>query len=354
MTPAELLAYRLFQQGVLTVDAPILQPFTQVIGIQAQNQRVAELTVALQTQASMVELTALYQTRQLVRSWGQRWTLHLYTAADWQLMINARQTERLPKAYFEGQSEQVYAVADEIAAVLQHRELSKTDYLACVAELVPDLKRSRNFDYAVLQVLEAQGRAVMQGQPGQSQFHLFRPAFTRTDQQLATQDLIRRYLTGFGPATLTDFVKWSGVKIGKARPAWRVVEPELTPVTVAGKTLWLMQAVSAQRLREITAEVADRTLIAPRFSSLMTGYQQKGWLVDPKLQSKMWTVNGILMAPIIANGQLVGHWNYQISGKRMRFTVTRWGEFDQPVVERFFQRIAEFCQLTYDGISFTD
>jgi len=353
MTPAELLAYRLFQQGVLTVDAPILQPFTQVIGIQAQNQRVAELTVALQTQASMVELTALYQTRQLVRSWGQRWTLHLYTAADWQLMINARQTERLPKAYFEGQSEQVYAVADEIAAVLQHRELSKTDYLACVAELVPDLKRSRNFDYAVLQVLEAQGRAVMQGQPGQSQFHLFRPAFTRTDQQLATQDLIRRYLTGFGPATLTDFVKWSGVKIGKARPAWRVIEPELTPVTVAGEKLWLMRAVSGQQLREITAEVADRTLIAPRFSSLMTGYQQKAWLVAPELQSKMWTVNGILMAPIIANGQLVGHWNYQVSGKRMRFTVTRWGEFDQTTLTNYFVRIASFCQLTYDSISFT-
>jgi len=354
MKPAELLAYRLSQQGLLTNDAPIMRPFTQVVGIQAQNQRVAELTVALQTPAGMAELTRLYQTRQLVRAWGQRWTLHLYAAADWQLMVNARQGERLPKAYFVGQSEQVHAVADEVATVLQQRDLSKADYLACVAELVPDLNRSRNFDYAVLQVLEAQGRAVMQGQPGQSQFHLFRPNFTRVDQQVATQELIRRYLTGFGPATLADFVKWSGVKIGKARPAWRVVEPELTPVTVAGETLWVMQSVSTQRLREITAEVADRTLIAPRFSSLMTGYQQRAWLVDPALQSKMWTVNGILMAPIIANGQLVGHWNYQISGKRLRFTVTRWGDFDQAVVEKYFRRLAEFCQLTYDGISFTD
>jgi len=352
MNQAELFAYRLYQQGLLTTSAEVAAPFFNSVGIQAQNQRAAELNVALQTGIKRSKLLTFYQEHGIVRSWAQRWTIHLLTPTDLRLVVSARQKERLPKAYFLGAEAHVRAAATAIDDLLQQEgrltRAAYTEYLQATFDWYVD--RPHNFDYAVLQVLTAQGRLQMAPAViGQDWTLLAPPTLELRDQQTATTELLRRYLHGFGPATMADFVKWSGIKVGQVRPAWQTVLPELTPVTVDQEQLWTIAPVSSGELTAITDQVAHLTVIAASFSSPMTGYRNKSWLASEQIRQRLWSKNGILRAPIIANGAVVGKWTTRINRQQITFIVESWGPFDRNQLEEDFDRIARFLQLDYAG-----
>lgn len=50
-----------------------------------------------------------------------------------------------------------------------------------------------------------------------------RVAMGRVDEASALQHLVKRYLGGFGPATITDLASWSGVSITTLRPVLEVM-----------------------------------------------------------------------------------------------------------------------------------
>ncbi|KRL95380.1 winged helix DNA-binding domain-containing protein [Levilactobacillus hammesii] len=357
MNQAELFAYRLYQQGLLTTSAELAAPFTNIVGLQAQNQREAELNVALQTGVTREQLYQFYREQGIVRTWAQRWTIHLLTPADWRLVISARQNERLPKAYFQGFAPQVMAAVSKVAQVLQETgQLTRADYAAYLQENFDwYASRPHYLDYAILQVLTARGQVWLKPTTDEAPGTLFAPVEGHLlAQQLATEELIRRYLQGFGPATIQDFVKWSGIKITNVRPAWQQVAPEMVPVTVDGTQLWLLEEVPAGKLAAIVDQVAHLTLITAGFSSLMTGYRDKAWFAPEKVRQQLWTKNGLLRAPIMANGTVVGRWSCQVVRQQVQFQVTCWGAYDHNQLDEDFDRVARFLQVDYGGYTLTD
>jgi len=356
MNKAELFAYRLYQQGLLTTSAELVAPFTNIVGLQAQNQREAELNVALQTGVTREQLYQFYREQGIVRTWAQRWTIHLLTPADWRLVISARQNERLPKAYFQGFESQIMTAATAVNQVLQATgQLTRQAYTELLQAAFPwYADRPRNLDYAILQVLTAQGKVQMMPTTLDKTGTLFAPHEGLLDQQAATAELIRRYLQGFGPATIQDFVKWSGIKVTNVRPAWQQVAPEMVPVTVDGTQLWLLEEVPAGKLAAIVDQVAHLTLITAGFSSLMTGYRDKAWFAPEKVRQQLWTKNGLLRAPIMANGTVVGRWSCQVVRQQAQFQVTCWGAYDHNQLDEDFDRIARFLQVDYGGYTLTD
>ena len=349
----ELFAYRIYQHGLLDADEKISTPFTRIVGIQAQNQRAAELNVALQTGTTEQALQEEYQKGKFIRSWGQRWTIHLYTPDDWQLVINARQNERIPKTYFLGMSDEIHDSTKIISAELHDRKrLTRDDYEKIMGEHFKWYDdRPKFFDYTVFQLLSAQGQMVIEPQNSQQGFDLCSPKdFQKIDQTNATVQLIKRYIHGFGPASIQDFAKWAGIKMTNVRPGWKLVEPELYPITWRNETLWTDEPIEEAELKEIVEKVSAQTVIAAGFCSLMTGYQDKGWFVDREIQDKMWSKNGLLRAPIISHNKVVGKWNYQITNTKIKFLVEKWGRYNTRQLEQQFKRLSKFLEREYGGI----
>ncbi|KRO04533.1 hypothetical protein IV54_GL001033 [Levilactobacillus paucivorans] len=189
MNRAELFATRLFRQGMLTTHADLETAFLRSVGFQAQNQRAAELNVALQTGVSHTALLAFYRKQGIVRSWAQRWTIQLLTPADLRVIVSARQQERLPKAYFLGVEDHVKAAATELDRLLQTvgslNRAAATKQLQATFSWYAD--RPKNFDYAVLQVLTAQGRLQMLPTASTQDWQLVTPGTVRLLE--AVQDL---------------------------------------------------------------------------------------------------------------------------------------------------------------------
>jgi hypothetical protein len=58
------------------------------------------------------------------------------------------------------------------------------------------------------------------------------------DRDDAVRELVRRYFRSHGPATLKDFVWWSGLTGAMVKPALSDLERELETETIGGRTYW--------------------------------------------------------------------------------------------------------------------
>lgn len=290
----------------------------RTIGIQAQQASEADLNLSFRTQTNISALHDWYDQVPVVRSWAQRWTHQLLTLADWQLVISARQTETLPKTYFLGHADLVR----QLAAVVQRRletqpRLTKADVVALLTPLLPADVRPTNFIYAVLQSLVAQGRLYFDARSTTQKYVIVANNLPLLPATEALPQLIKRYIEGFGPVSLVDFCKWSGIRVTQARPAWRQLVAELPHVRVAGTKL-VMAPNTAVNVTQPECQ------LAARFDACFTGYADKSWLIEPKYQSIMWTKNGLIMAPVLLHGNVIGHWQHRQTRTGVTVTVKHW------------------------------
>jgi hypothetical protein len=156
MTCAELFRTRLHHQGLLTPTAQLTATLSTTVGLQAQQLRQAESSIALRSHGlHYSNLQATYVSGAIVRSWAQRWTYQLFTHSDWALAIAARRDERLPNAYFLKEKGRVLALAKVLTDELhQHASLSR-DAVATLRADSSATPVSNNLRYAILQVVAA-------------------------------------------------------------------------------------------------------------------------------------------------------------------------------------------------------
>jgi hypothetical protein len=335
----ELLIKRLAHHGLLSKNKCVLDSLYQTVGIQAQAQREAELNLALRTEnLNLTTLSNLYQEEKIVRAWANRWTLHLFTYDDWKLLINARQNEQLPASYFSGEKELGLIAVKFITAHLKvQKSLSKSEVESLILSEFPNFNMKSYLMHAVLQTLFQQGICYFDATTSAQNYRLvFAEHFKCVPAEQAIEQLISRYLTGFAPTSLEDFVKWSGLKISSVRKIWQ-----------------RMNLSEFDKAIKIDLElIAEKTIIAARFDSLLTGYVDKTWLTPLDKIDLMWTKNGFLLAPIIYDGKLVGRWNYKILKSEINFLVEYWSPVNDQQLEEKFTEIAQFLEKNLNQIRY--
>jgi hypothetical protein len=141
------------------------------------------------------------------------------------------------------------------------------------------------------------------GQPGQ-------PRSTSLEQwagrKLGKPDLVHlveRYLRAFGPATIKDAQTWSG----------------LTGLAATFKTLELVQFKNekGETLSDLPdAPRPDEDTPAPskllgEFEQPLLGYADRSRVMRPEFKTKLFTVNGIIRAPVLVDGFVAGRWSME-------------------------------------------
>jgi hypothetical protein len=270
MTCSELFRTRLHHQGLLTPTAQLTATLSTTVGLQAQQLRQAESSIALRSHGlHYSNLQAAYVSGAIVRSWAQRWTYQLFTHSDWALAIAARRDERLPNAYFLKEKGRVLALAKVLTDELhQHASLSRD----AVATLLADSSAtpvSNNLRYAILQVVAARGNFAFNPLTDNLQ-RMAAPTMATAE---AMQTLMRRFVRGFGPVQLKDFCKWAGISVTHARSNWAACVPDWQPVNYADETLYVAETTP------IPADVlAQRVILISGFDATLTAYADKNWL----------------------------------------------------------------------------
>lgn len=305
--------------------------------VQAQDYAHALWAIGCRAPGSTVaSVEDAVREKKIVRTWPMRRTLHFIPAADVQWMLKLL-TPRMIAA----------------AAGRMH-QLELTDAILRRAEkiLVKELRgQPPQARSEVMTILERGGvktdsqrgihiisRLAMEGlvcggprQDKQPTFVLIDewvPATKRKnlDPEEALATLARRFFGGHGPATIPDFVWWSGLKVSDAKAALAFVAKDLSSIEEDGLTYWY-----ARDLEPVAGNESPAHLL-PGFDEYLLGYKDRRHVLEAAHANRVVPGgNGMFMPMMLRRGQIVGIWK--------RGTVTKDGA--KLVLEPFAGRLTK-------------
>ena len=310
-TPPEIARLRLHNQLISQSTARTPAEVVAWLGaVQAQDFAGAKWSLALRLPgATEATIEQAIRDKTIVRTWPMRGTLHFVAAADvrWLLPLLA------PR------------IVARTAGRYRQLELDEATFNRSAKVLTRALQGQRRLARPqVYALLEANGISPA----GQRGIHIIgylaqtglicegpqegaQPSFVLLDEwvpptaSLAREEalgrLAQRYFTSHGPATLQDFVWWTGLTMGDARLALQLAQSALTSVTIAGNTYWLAGAISSQ-LPPLQA------YLLPGFDEFMLGYTDRSAALAPQHRPLLTPTNGMLSATMVMDGQVVGTW----------------------------------------------
>jgi hypothetical protein len=130
-------------------------------------------------------------------------------------------------------------------------------------------------------------------------------ALTRDE---ALVELARRYFTSRGPATLQDFVWWSGLTTADARSGIEMAGSDLSRHVIDGSVCWLPSSTRAAR------HSAGAAHLLPVYDEYLVAYKNRAAALDPRYGRL--GMNLIFGSTVVVDGRVVGTWNRAQSGNQ--------------------------------------
>lgn len=134
----------------------------------------------------------------------------------------------------------------------------------------------------------------------------------KDDEALA--ELTLRYFRSHGPATLEDFIWWSGLTRSAARTALSMLESLLQEEIFAGKSYW------SPRNSSDTEEPSSTVYLLPAFDEYYLGYKDRTAILDPKFDKQVVSSNGVFRPMLVIDGQVVGIWRRVLNDGEVEIT----------------------------------
>jgi hypothetical protein len=302
-----------------------------VCGFHAQVQSSVELQMwARVDDANRVDITeALWTTRELVRTWTVRGTLHVLTAADLPLYVSAlSQHDRWRKGAWQkmiGMPEKelkttLQAIRDSLGAVPVTREELAAEVAERTGDKGGDLMLS---GWGEMLKPAAFHGYLCSGPPrGQS------VTFVRPDRWLghwkalrpeeAWREIVRRYLGVYGPANRDEFARWWGMQPAPAGRVLKASEDQLTQVDIEGHRAWALTA-DLPLLSQDDRHPPPRLL--PAFDVYVAGTRPRLSLVNARFEELVFRKAGWVSPVLLVDGLVAGVWSHERKSRKLEVTV---------------------------------
>jgi hypothetical protein len=121
------------------------------------------------------------------------------------------------------------------------------------------------------------------------------------ERSQALAELSRRYFHSRGPATVEDFIWWSGLAPSDARAGLESVRATLIPEVLDGTTYWRPDSAA------LTAASPTAHLL-PAFDEYLVAYRDRGAVLDPAYSHRLNPGGGMLNPCVVLDGRVVGMW----------------------------------------------
>jgi hypothetical protein len=337
MSWAEVSGRRLARQG-LAVPSPDAGPADVVAamcGTHAQVLSAAELSLGLRlTGLTQTDIrAALWTERSLVKTFGPRGTVHLLPTCDLPMWSGALAAVPRPRSPFKDdvqmsatQTEQVLAAISDalVDAELTVDELTDAVVArtgAWAGDLVmPAFQVMWPRWRQVLSLAGVRGALCFGENRGRSVTYTnprrWLPDFAPTDGPAALNDLLRRYLSAYGPATPQHFARWLNASPKWAAELFDSLGSEIEQVDVAGHLAW-------QHSGEETSPAAARGVrLLPYFDAYAVAGQPRELLFPGRAAARALAGGQAGNFPVLlVNGTVAGVWHLKRSGTKVAITV---------------------------------
>ena len=333
-------ARRQFLGGPGAPDAPAV--VRNICGIQAQQEGPALLGLSQRMEnrpdAETLSKALTQPDRTLVRTWGQRDTLHIYDADDWHHMVALRsewaQTRRqgpIPNdeqinsclKWLENQPDPI--TRKEIAPLISKDFIAELGPYAEKARMTPErLAASRT-----LWRMAHMGHLCIAGNIGSerlygSRRHWFPQLPWPKQEPLASAvEMARRYVAAYGPATATDLAHFFGVRVTEAKTWLAELEQDLIAVDCEGRKGMVILERDVDELQQQPPTGTDWPVrLLPLWDGLLMGHKDKSLIIpEAPEQKRVWRKGSYVAATILARGRIVATWTQKKKRHSLEITV---------------------------------
>lgn len=174
----------------------------------------------------------------------------------------------------------------------------------------------------------------------------------------AQAELVRAYLTAFGPASEADISFWTGFGKSETARAVGALASQTTLVLVEGiPGMLLLLKAQAEALQSTSTPAEPIINVLPADDPFTTAHRasRSRYFNDQKLQRHIFSSTGAAQPTILVNGQIVGMWAQ--SEEQNRLTWQLLIEVDpalHPLIQNETERVSAFIQEQLVGDSSTD
>lgn len=356
-----VLAWRLERQH-LASRAPrdaALDVVSDIAGLHAQVASCAELTLWARIEGLEPGAVSrlLWEERALVKTWAMRGTLHLLVSAELPryaaALARLRPRHHVP-AWLRAhglEREQAEAMLAAVAEALRGAVLTREELAAAVAERVgePDLAAKLKGGFGdLLKPAAFTGDLCFAPSDGQ-RVRFTRPAdwldaWEPVEPEQATEDVVRTYLSAYGPAPREQFQRWFGMTSPAEAGRWlKALGDEAVEVDVEGTTGWMLGAdVAAVERAEPSGVVR---LLGGFDHYVVAAPRDADTVLAPAERERVYRPQGWLSPVVLVDGRIEGVWEHELKGGRLSVTVEpfrRAGRELKAGMEDEAQRLATF------------
>ena len=324
MKSSDIIRYRLYNQQIARPKFHKPEEIVEWQGaVQAQDYSGGLWGIGLRLPGSTLDdIEKALIDRKIIRTWPMRGTLHFVPAQDarWMLdLLTPRVIRRSARRYKElGLNDEIFRrseglISQELVGGRQQTREALYDVLAR-GGINPEGQRS----YHILGYLAQKGVICLGAREGKQQtFVLFDEWVAesrRLERDEALTEIARRYFTSHGPATLQDFVWWTGLAAAEAKAGLEIVKQELMQEEIDGKHYWFSPlSVPA---REDGAPIAS---LLPNYDEYMVGYKDRSAMFPalPEKSDSQAYGRIALNHTIVIDGVVVGGWRREKKNDRI-------------------------------------
>jgi DNA glycosylase AlkZ-like len=312
MNRFDILRRRLVNQLLVASNAETPGDVVRHLGaVQAQDYSGGEWSIGLRLPGSkLADVEKDISEGKIVRTWALRGTLHFIAGEDtrWVLELLAPGIKAgLARRYKElGLDQATFKKTNSILAkaLKGNKHLTRGELkaiiekksISCEGQRMTFILHRASLDRVIC-------FGVTRGkQQTHALFDEMVPSVEPKDHEESLSELAHRYFKSHGPATIQDYMWWSGLSAADAKAGLEMANSELEQVTIEGMAYWMSRDASPEKSK------APVVRLLPMFDDFLLGYKDRSASIEPAVLRQLRT-GGMPDPTIIIDGRVVGKWS---------------------------------------------
>ena len=326
--------------------------------VQAQDYAGAKWGIGLRLpNATEADIAQAIGDRTIVRTWLMRRTLHFVPAPDVRSMLAltaSRADARFASRYRQLElDERTFHLAEDVLvkALSGGKQLTRQALYRLLEGAGIRLEGGGRLDSGQTRGLHILAHHAQTGLICCGPHQGKQPAFVLLDEWVrksralhreeALAELAKRYFTSHGPATLQDFVWWSGLTVREAAAGIEMARRHLVSEMIDSATFWLPPRPPAAH------DASAPVYLLPPFDEYTVAYRDRSAVVAPE-HAQLAASGGVFRPIVVVKGQVVGTWKAVVKKAALEVIPMSFspdGRFEDAAVRVPAKRYADFLGL---------
>lgn len=325
MDLADIANLRLINQQIAASSITNVKGLVNWIGaIQAQDFPMSKWAVGVRLPYSTEQIIEnAFDEGQIIRTHLLRPTWHIVSSDDiyWMLDLTAHRIKASLKTRHNelGLKGKILTKSNSIIekALNECGQLSREELVTRLKEAkiqTDENRASHLLFHAELDGIACSGPL----KKGRHTYALLGKRVPRTKYYSKEEALVKlamKYFNSRSPASMQDFIWWSGLSVRDAKAAIENIKSDFITETMSSQTYFINRSIQLPKYEK------ESVYVLPAFDEFIISYKDRSASLPFKNHKKAVSNNGMFRAIVVVNGQVVGIWNRTFKKEKVNIQV---------------------------------